>query len=213
MFLFLPVHPWLLFSLIGGRWQVARLDPSTERQGLLLMYLGVYKALGYGAHGSNMYLDPLGEPGRYLSAALGRVPALIGGLLGAPVDFWRLMLESRPALVGVGVAGLVLAVLLLRSAWPGLSEEERRHGRWLLAGSLLSLHASAGGDADRSLGARYGSSRCRRRRKLPSRARPIPRVARRPGRSLSLVSIRERNRLSEPMSTRPELQRAFNHRS
>jgi hypothetical protein len=130
----------LAYEVFGARGPVSeRIRAVVPAAVLALVYLGIYKTLGYGAHGSNMYLDPLGEPGRYLSAALGRVPALIGGLLGAPVDLWGLMLESRPALVGVGVAGLVLAVLLLRSAWPGLSEEERRHGRWLLAGSLLSL--------------------------------------------------------------------------
>lgn len=130
----------LAYEVFGARGSVSeRLRALVPAGVLVVVYLGVYKALGYGAYGSNMYLDPLGEPLRYLSAALGRVPALIGGLLGAPVDLWGLMLGSRPVLVGVGLAGLALAVFLLRSAWPELSEEERRHCRWLLAGALLSL--------------------------------------------------------------------------
>lgn len=43
------------------------------------------------------------------------------------------------ALVGLGLAGLAVLVLLVRSAWSGLSEEERRHCRWLSAGAMLSL--------------------------------------------------------------------------
>ncbi len=130
----------LAYELFGARGPVSERFRALVPAGVLaVVYLGVYKALGYGAYGSNMYLDPLGETGRYLSAALGRVPALIGGLLGAPVDLWGLMLESRPALVAVGLVGLALAVFLLRSAWPELAEEERRHSRWLLAGALLSL--------------------------------------------------------------------------
>jgi hypothetical protein len=35
--------------------------------------------------------------------------------------------------------GLGVFALLVRSAWPGLSEEERRHCRWLSVGALLSL--------------------------------------------------------------------------
>jgi hypothetical protein len=137
----LGVFAYLLaYELLGARGTLAeRLRAVAPATVLALAYLGVYKALGYGAQGSAMYLDPMGEPGRYLVAALGRVPALIAGLLGAPVDLWGLSPGSRPVLVGVGLVGLALLGLLLRSAWPGLSEEERRHCRWLAAGAGLSL--------------------------------------------------------------------------
>ncbi|WNG44774.1 hypothetical protein F0U60_12260 [Archangium minus] len=137
----LGVFAYLLaYELFGARGTTGeRLRAIAPAAVLALVYLGVYKALGYGAYGSNMYLDPVGEPGRYLVAALGRVPALIGGLLGVPVDLWGLSADSRPVLVGLGLGGLALLVFLLRSAWSGLSEEERRHCRWLGAGALLSL--------------------------------------------------------------------------
>ncbi|OJT27504.1 hypothetical protein BO221_05925 [Archangium sp. Cb G35] len=130
----------LAYELSGARGTVVeRLRAVAPAAVLAVVYLGVYKALGYGAYGSAMYLDPVGEPGRYLVAALGHVPALIGGLLGVPVDLWGINPASRPALVALGVAGLGVLVVLVRSAWPGLSEEERRHCRWLSAGALLSL--------------------------------------------------------------------------
>jgi hypothetical protein len=137
----LGVFAYLLaYELLGARGTWAeRLRAIAPAAVLALAYLGVYKALGYGARGSTMYLDPVGEPVRYLLAALGRVPALAGGLLGVPVDLWALSAGTRPVLVGVGLAGLALVGFLVRSAWPTLSEEERRHCRWLAAGAVLSL--------------------------------------------------------------------------
>jgi hypothetical protein len=137
----LGVFAYLLaYELSGARGTVAeRLRAIAPAAVLAVAYLGVYKALGYGAYGSSMYLDPVGEPGRYLVAALGRVPALIGGLVGVPVDLWGINAASRPALVGLGLAGLAVLAVLVRSAWSGLSEEERRHCRWLSSGAALSL--------------------------------------------------------------------------
>ncbi len=137
----LGVFAYLLaYELLGARGTRAeRLRALVPAAVLALAYLGLYKALGYGARGSTMYVDPVGEPVQYLSAALGRVPALAGGLLGVPVDLWALSPSSRPVLVGMGLAGLALFMLLVRTSWHGLSEEERRHCRWLSAGAALSL--------------------------------------------------------------------------
>ncbi|HEX5753809.1 MAG TPA: hypothetical protein VFZ09_46925 [Archangium sp.] len=107
---------------------------------LQLVYLGMYKLHGYGAYGSGSYLDPLGEPGRFLVGALARLPVLLGGLvLEVPADLWLAGEQVRPALVGVGLLGLGMMVPLVRAAWPRLSEDERRHGRWLFLGAALSL--------------------------------------------------------------------------
>ena len=100
----------------------------------------VYKLRGYGAYGSGSYMDPVGEPGRFLVGALARIPALLGGLLLAvPADLWVAGEQVRPTLVGVGLLGLGMMVLLVRAAWPSLSEDERRHCRWLFLGAALSL--------------------------------------------------------------------------
>jgi hypothetical protein len=42
-------------------------------------------------------------------------------------------------LVALGVLGLAVFVWLLRGAWPGLTEDERRHCRWLFTGGALAL--------------------------------------------------------------------------
>ena len=121
----------------GRRERLAALAPL----GLLAgTYLGLYKLYGYGAYGSGSYMDPLGEPGRYLLGVLARVPVLVGGLvLELPSDVWALDARTRGWLVGLGVLTLGLFGWLWRATWPQLTEEERRHCRWLLPGAALAL--------------------------------------------------------------------------
>jgi hypothetical protein len=105
-----------------------------------LLYVGIYKLRGYGSAGSGSYMDPMGETGRFVVGALGRIPAMLCGLvLEIPSDLWALDERTRPSLVTLGVLGLGLLVWLLRAAWPGLTGEERRHCRWLFLGAALSL--------------------------------------------------------------------------
>jgi hypothetical protein len=105
-----------------------------------LAYVSAYKWLGYGAFGSDFYIDPARQPGPWLANALTRVPALLSGLLlSLPSD---LALSGPGFQLALGLAGLlgVVAVgLLVRAAWPDLEEQQRRHLRWLMAGAALSL--------------------------------------------------------------------------
>ncbi len=131
----------LAYEVLGARDGVKERVRALAPVALLgLAYLVMYKRLGYGASGSGSYVDPVGEPGRYLMAALARVPALLGGLvLEVPADIWAMDTSARPVLVGLGLLGLGLLVWLLRTAWPELTGDERRHCRWLFLGSALSL--------------------------------------------------------------------------
>lgn len=131
----------LCYELLG------RQGPLRQRLGALvpvallgLAYVVAYKALGYGAFGSDFYIDPARQPGTWLASALTRVPALLSGLLlSLPSD---LALAGTGHLLALGAAGLLGVVgvgLLLRSAWPSLGEDARRHLRWLMAGAFLAL--------------------------------------------------------------------------
>ncbi|XXF76273.1 hypothetical protein P2318_24885 [Myxococcaceae bacterium GXIMD 01537] len=136
----------LAYELLGARGAPAERLRSLAPVALLgLGYVVSYKLLGYGAFGSGSYVDPVGETGRFLVAAAGRIPTLLGGLLlGVPADLWVLAPGGRPVLVGVGLLGVGLVALLVRAAWPSLTEDERRHCRWLFAGAFLSLLPGAG---------------------------------------------------------------------
>jgi hypothetical protein len=129
------------YELLGARGTWAeRLRGLVPPAALGIGYLLLYKARGYGAYGSGSYLDPIVETGSFLFAALLRLPALLGGqFLGLPLEIWPLGPSVHRVLAGLGLVGVGLFVWILRAAWPGLSEEERRHCRWLFAGAALSL--------------------------------------------------------------------------
>ncbi len=99
-----------------------------------------YKAMHFGARGSGLYLDPTREPLAYASAALVRIPTLLGSQFGAfPADLWLFRPVIRPFSVSYGLICIVVAAMLLRAAWPGLSPGERRGLRWLIPGGLFSI--------------------------------------------------------------------------
>ena len=109
--------------------------------GLLgLGYLAIYKAWNGGASGSGIYIDPLVSPLSFLAHAPARALALLGAqFLASPVDAWLLAEKSHLALVAVGVLAVLLVGAMLRATWPSIPEPTKRHLRWLLAGSGLSL--------------------------------------------------------------------------
>lgn len=131
----------LAYELLGDKGSPKeRLRAIAPAALLGLVYLVVYKLHGYGAYGSGSYMDPVGEPGRFLVGALARIPVLLGGLLlQVPADLWVAGEQVRPTLVVLGLLGLGGVALLVRAAWPSLSEDERRHCRWLFLGAALSL--------------------------------------------------------------------------
>lgn len=122
-----------------GRWprRLAAFLPATV---LVLAYLGLYKALGYGASGSGFYIDPIGEPWAFLSRAPGRMLALVGAqLVGFPADLWALGAYVRPLSAFSGLAGVALIAALLKTHWSLVSGQERRLLSWMVPGAMLSM--------------------------------------------------------------------------
>jgi len=94
-----------------------------------------YRALGYGAAGSAVYIDPGADPGAYLRAVGQRAPLLLFGQWGLPSDLHLVMsAPARSVYWWVACAWVaVVAVALL----PLLRRE--RTARFLAGGMLLSL--------------------------------------------------------------------------
>ncbi len=56
---------------------------------VLVAYAAGYRALGYGATGSDIYVDPGGDPRTFATLALPRIAALLAGQFAGPwSDFW-----------------------------------------------------------------------------------------------------------------------------
>ncbi len=112
----------------------------------------VYRALGFGARGSGLVIDPGSEPLRFAHAALVRVPMLLVGQLAfPPSDFFEAYPLVAPWLPGLmlGVVLLVLLVMVL-ALWPWLRSQAV--ARFFALGAVLSaLPVSAQFPHDRLL--------------------------------------------------------------
>lgn len=110
------------------------------------------RSLGYGVHGSGVYVDPLGEPLRFVGALLERAPVLWLGQLAAPwSEVWNVLPLYAPwlmpivmvsALVVIGVWTFVLVPVWRRDA----------SARVFAVGAVLAtIPAAAAFPADRLL--------------------------------------------------------------
>jgi hypothetical protein len=103
-------------------------------------WLAVYKWLGYGAASSTMYVDPFAQPSEWLANAVLRVPVLLGALtVGLPADAWTVSAQARGILAVAGLLGTGAVAMVVRSAWPTLDSDMRRHVKWLAAGAALAV--------------------------------------------------------------------------
>lgn len=67
----------------------ARVRAFAPYLAVLLVWAFVYKALGYGSHGSGIYIEPADDPLAFAVTVIERVPVLLLGQLAAPwSDFW-----------------------------------------------------------------------------------------------------------------------------
>ncbi|MCC7293495.1 MAG: hypothetical protein IT449_15665 [Phycisphaerales bacterium] len=119
-----------------GHWarRLARLTPCAA---VTLAWITLYKACGYGATASHMYLDPGAEPLRFLGAIVEHLPVLLlGQLFLPPADVYNLLLLSvRPfwTLLAAGVLITLLCVVFKRL------RKDRVAGFWLTGMVLAAL--------------------------------------------------------------------------
>ena len=128
------------YELFGDRGPWVRRIAALVPAGLLAVaYLAIYKANGYGTHGSGIYIDPAENPLQFLLHAPERILMLIAAqFFLAPVEipagsqaaFW-------PILVLCAVL-TALTVHLARDAWKDFDDDAHRGLIWLVAGALFS---------------------------------------------------------------------------
>jgi len=112
-------------------------------------YLILYAALGYGAHGSELYVDPAGAPFRFAAAVAERWPLLMGALwLQLPIDLWN-FLERGPQLALV--ASCVFAVWLVLTPMRRLLQQSPLARFWAAGAALAMIPPCASLPMDRLL--------------------------------------------------------------
>jgi hypothetical protein len=141
------------FEAFGRREPLARrLVALAPWAALLVVYALVYKALGFGAHGSGAYIDPIEQPREYLALLPLRLAVFAdAALFGLPSEASILLPHAAPVLAALGVVAVGLLALLLRRALRAVPEHARTL-TWLLAGAALAtLPGAAGIPGDRIL--------------------------------------------------------------
>jgi len=112
-------------------------------------WFAIYQALGYGAHGSGVYLDPGSETAAFLAGVAQRLPPLFLGQVAAPPsDFWLMY----PATLALGLWCVAIAVMLfgLWLLWPHL-KADRALRFWALGSLLAAVPVCASFPSDRLL--------------------------------------------------------------
>lgn len=140
---YLAAHALLLDR---ARWH-RRLVALVPCFAVLVVWAVLYKASGYGTHGSGIYLDPFADPIAFLHALPRRFTGLSLGLLAFPVSsLWYLALGHLWGIaIGAGflvLFGAVIVPLLRRDASARF---------WVLGMLLSTLPACAAGTSDRLL--------------------------------------------------------------
>jgi hypothetical protein len=144
----------LLLGLFGGEMAVGAggyllayalfLDGASPRRRVLsllpcgtvgLMWALAYRALGYGARHSTLYVDPTSDPAHFAVALAERLPILVFGQFALPADIGGVLSEPARRLFWTVCCFLVAAVGVL--AWPLLRRD--RLARFFAVGMLLSL--------------------------------------------------------------------------
>ncbi len=105
-----------------------------------VVWRAVYNAMGYGAEGSGVYVDPGREPVRFALTLLERGPVLVlGQFLAPPAEFYSIVGESGARVMWA--AGAAFVALLALALIPVLLES--RTARMWAAGMLASLVPAA----------------------------------------------------------------------
>jgi hypothetical protein len=132
-----------------GAWEVC-LGPGRGLRRLTplwpyLLWVGLwrllYEAWGFGAQGSDMYLDPGSEPLVFVAGAAERLPLLLFSQFSQiPADPWALLpLRGQRIFSLVGTLGCVLVGWIL---WPSLKSREARFWAMGMGLSLVPLCAA-----------------------------------------------------------------------
>lgn len=119
-----------------GRDLGARVRALAPHGVVTVVWVAVYKALGYGGGGSNFYVDPVADPGGFAKALVERLPRLVlGQLFLPPAETWALLPTAHRAAY-VAAALLAAASFVALVLYAARGHEATKMLAW---GALLSV--------------------------------------------------------------------------
>jgi hypothetical protein len=132
---------FVLYELLAGPGSRAeRARALLPLLGLFVAYVAIHRGMGFGAYASNVYVDPVREPGAWLAVAVVRVPILVADMfLAIPTGKLALYPELMKVQAVLGPAALLLVSVLVPGVWRRLDAEGRRRLVWLMAAAVLAI--------------------------------------------------------------------------
>lgn len=107
---------------------------------LVIAYVALHRALGFGSYASNVYVDPAREPGAWLAVAAMRVPVLVADMfLAIPTGKLALSPELMRVQAVLGPAALLLVGVLVPGVWRRLDARGRGRLLWLMGAAVLAI--------------------------------------------------------------------------
>jgi len=110
------------------------------------------RALGYGVHGSGVYVDPLGEPLRFVGVLLERAPVLWLGQLAAPwSEVWNVLPLYAPWLMPVVMVSALVVIAVWIFVLAPVWRRDASTRVFAVGAALATIPATAAFPADRLL--------------------------------------------------------------
>ncbi|MBN2715008.1 MAG: glycosyltransferase family 39 protein [Deltaproteobacteria bacterium] len=136
----------LPFAAVALFFVVAHKDQTRERIRFLLApllfggaYILFYKLAGYGARGSDLYVDPLSAPVDYLAALPSKMMALLGSFTFGIPAMLRIVPNTEVIAVTFGVLALITLVGLTLLRRPVLDSEQKKRVSLLFASFPVAM--------------------------------------------------------------------------
>lgn len=132
---------FVLYELVAGPGsRGARARALLPLAMLLIAYVTLHRAMGFGSFASNVYVDPAREPMAWLSVALVRVPILVADMfLAIPTGKLALYPELMAMQATAGPVVLVLVGVLVTGVVRRLDAVGRRRVLWLMGAAVLAI--------------------------------------------------------------------------
>jgi hypothetical protein len=116
---------------------------------IIVVWRAIYSALGYGVHGSTLYVDPVASPLQFARAMVTRLPISLFTAVGLPIA--SVEIASTPRATGViAIVCAILVVLYAAITFPVL-KRHRLAAFWLIGLLCALVPVSAGVPGSRNL--------------------------------------------------------------
>lgn len=110
--------------------------------GLVVVYLIIYRIVGYGTGGQGLYLNPFNDPGAFIVGLPMKMVSILGDMFFGALSLFGIN-PMNPAqrllALGGGAAALIIIALLFLPVWLKAEPGQRRGFNWIMVGTVAAM--------------------------------------------------------------------------